>query len=61
MPDAVYLFDVDGTFFVGDKNIPGGNDWPLAQRLDTLNDSYWFQVGCYAETRALIEYNELFI
>ena len=47
--------------FVGDKNIPGGNDWPLAQRLESCVGSYWYQVLCPEETRALIEYGELFI
>ena len=47
--------------FVGDRNVPGGNDWPLAQELDTLKEGHWFQVDCYEETRALIECNELFI
>ena len=47
--------------FVGDKNIPGGNDWPLAQRLESAVGSYWYQVLCPEETRALIEYGELFI
>ena len=46
--------------FVGDKNIPGGNDWPLAQRLDTMVNCEWYQVECYEETRALIEHGELF-
>tara|TARA_R110002051_G_scaffold47414_1_gene93865 strand:+ start:138 stop:878 length:741 start_codon:yes stop_codon:yes gene_type:complete len=47
--------------FVGDRNLPGGNDWPLAQCLDKRVGSEWFQVLSYEETRALIEYNELFI
>ncbi len=47
--------------FVGDKNIPGGNDWPLAQRLETIEGSQWYQVLCPEETRSLIEYGELFI
>jgi HAD superfamily hydrolase (TIGR01484 family) len=47
--------------FVGDKNIPGGNDWPLAQRLDTIEGSQWYQVLGPEETRSLIEYGELFI
>ena len=47
--------------FVGDKNIPGGNDWPLAQRLETIEGSHWYQVLCPEETRSLIEYGELFI
>ena len=47
--------------FVGDRNVPGGNDWPLAQRLDPIVGSEWYQVSCYEETRALIEYGELFI
>ena len=47
--------------FVGDKNIPGGNDWPLAQELDKDPNSDWLQVYSYEETRALIEYSELFI
>ena len=47
--------------FVGDRNEPGGNDWPLAERLETREGSQWFQVNCYEETRALIEYSELFI
>ena len=47
--------------FVGDRNVPGGNDWPLAQRLDTRPGSHWYQVLSYEETRALIEYDELFI
>jgi phosphomannomutase len=47
--------------FTGDRNVPGGNDWPLAQRLEKLPGSEWYQVRNYEETRALIEYNELFI
>lgn len=47
--------------FVGDKNIPGGNDWPLAQRLESMEGCEWLQVYNYEETRALIEYSELFI
>ena len=47
--------------FIGDKNIPGGNDWPLAQRLDTIEGSQWYQVLGPEETRSLIEYGELFI
>ena len=47
--------------FVGDRNVPGGNDWPLAQRLDPIEGSQWYQVLSYEETRALIEYGELFI
>lgn len=46
--------------FVGDKNIPGGNDWPLAQRLQGMENCEWYQVQSYEETRALIEYGELF-
>jgi phosphomannomutase len=59
------LEEVHGTdvnmIFVGDRNEPGGNDWPLAERLETREGSQWFQVNCYEETRALIEYSELFI
>jgi phosphomannomutase len=47
--------------FVGDRNVPGGNDWPLAQRLQTRAGSEWYQVLSYEETRALIEHGELFI
>tara|TARA_R110002020_G_scaffold53950_3_gene150768 strand:- start:3704 stop:4438 length:735 start_codon:yes stop_codon:yes gene_type:complete len=47
--------------FVGDRNVPGGNDWPLAQRLEEIDNCHWFPVSCYEETRALIEYSELFI
>lgn len=47
--------------FVGDKNIPGGNDWPLAQRLEKMDNSEWYQVLGPEETRALIEHGELFI
>ena len=47
--------------FVGDRNVPGGNDWPLAQRLESRPGSDWYQVLGYEETRALIEYDELFI
>ena len=47
--------------FVGDRNVLGGNDWPLALRLEKIEGSYWYQVSCYEETRALIEYDELFI
>jgi len=47
--------------FVGDRNVPGGNDWPLAQRLEAMETSAWYQVLSYEETRALIEYSELFI
>ena len=47
--------------FVGDRNVPGGNDWPLAQRLASHEGSAWYQVASYEETRALIEHGELFI
>jgi len=47
--------------FVGDRNVPGGNDWPLAQRLEEMEGSEWLQVLSYEETRALIEHSELFI
>jgi len=47
--------------FVGDRNVPGGNDWPLAQRLEKMADNHWFQVGGYEETLALIKHSELFI
>ncbi|HHZ96655.1 MAG TPA: HAD-IIB family hydrolase [Flavobacteriales bacterium] len=47
--------------FVGDRNFPGGNDWPLAQRLEEIDNCEWFQVLSFEETRALIEYSELFI
>ena len=47
--------------FVGDRCTPGGNDWPLAQRLDSIVGSEWYQVLGLEETRALIEYGELFI
>jgi phosphomannomutase len=47
--------------FVGDRNIPGGNDWPLAQRLEAMVGCGWYQVSSYKETRALIEHGELFI
>ena len=46
--------------FVGDRNLPGGNDWPLAQRLDKMPGCEWYQVLSYEETRALIEFGELF-
>jgi len=47
--------------FVGDKTMPGGNDYPLAAALEKDPNSHWFQVGGYEETRALIEYSKLFI
>ena len=47
--------------FVGDRNLPGGNDWPLAKRLESMENCEWFQVLSYEETRALIEHSELFI
>jgi len=47
--------------FVGDRNVPGGNDWALAQVLAKEPNSHWFQVHSYQETRALIEHSALFI
>lgn len=47
--------------FVGDRNVPGGNDWPLAQRLESLEGCRWLQVNSYKETWTLIEFSELFI
>tara|TARA_R110002020_G_scaffold216926_6_gene424752 strand:- start:2424 stop:3164 length:741 start_codon:yes stop_codon:yes gene_type:complete len=56
------IHGADASFvFVGDRNVPGGNDWPLAQRLEAREGSVWYQVLSYEETRALIEYDELFI
>jgi hydroxymethylpyrimidine pyrophosphatase-like HAD family hydrolase len=57
--EAFYGDDVK-LIFTGDRNVAGGNDWPLAQRLDHRAGSEWFQVDGYEETRALIEHNELF-
>jgi len=47
--------------FVGDKNIPGGNDYALAMRLEEKENAYWFQVWSPAETEALIRHSRLFI
>lgn len=47
--------------FVGDKTMPGGNDYPLAAALEKDPNSHWLQVESYEETRALIEYSKLFI
>ena len=47
--------------FVGDKNIPGGNDYPLSQRLEKEEGSEWFQGLSPSETQALIEHSSLFI
>ena len=47
--------------FVGDKNIPGGNDYPLSQLLEEHPECHWFQVNSYQETWALIEHSKLFI
>ena len=55
----LYGTDVE-MIFVGDRNVPGGNDWPLALRLETMPGCIWYQVSGYEETRALIEYDELF-
>jgi phosphomannomutase len=59
------IHEVHGTdtsmIFVGDRNVEGGNDWPLAQELEKIPGCEWFQVNSPRETRALIEYNELFI
>ena len=57
---SLYGPDVE-MIFVGDRNMPGGNDWPLAQRLEGIPNCEWFQVQSYEETRALIEHSELFI
>ena len=54
--------DEDISFiFVGDKNIPGGNDYSLAMKLEEDENSHWFQVWSPVETRALIEHSALFI
>jgi HAD superfamily hydrolase (TIGR01484 family) len=54
--------DEDISFvFVGDKNMPGGNDYPLAMKLEEREESSWFQVWSPVETRALIEHSALFI
>lgn len=47
--------------FVGDKNIPGGNDYPLAMKLEEDANSHWRQVNSPTETEALIRYSALFI
>ena len=47
--------------FVGDKNIPGGNDYPLAMKLEEDENSHWCQVNSPAETQALIQHSVLFI
>jgi phosphomannomutase len=47
--------------FVGDRNLPGGNDWPLAQALDKREGCHWFQVKSPHETQVLIEHSTLFI
>jgi hydroxymethylpyrimidine pyrophosphatase-like HAD family hydrolase len=47
--------------FIGDKNIPGGNDYPLAMKLEEDENSHWRQVNSPAETEALIRHSALFI
>ena len=47
--------------FVGDRNVPGGNDWALAQVLEKDEHSEWFQVLSPIETQALIQHSKLFI
>tara|TARA_R110000824_G_scaffold323471_1_gene510408 strand:- start:3583 stop:4344 length:762 start_codon:yes stop_codon:yes gene_type:complete len=54
--------DEDISFiFVGDKNIPGGNDYCLAMKLEEDENSHWHQVWSPSETQALIEHSALFI
>jgi phosphomannomutase len=47
--------------FVGDRCVPGGNDWPLALVLEEEEHGHWIQVNSYHETRAIIEHSKLFI
>jgi len=47
--------------FVGDRNVPGGNDYALALELDKDPNSEWIQVWSPTETQALIQHSALFI
>ena len=47
--------------FVGDKSIPGGNDWGIIRQLEKSNLAFeWYQVRGPEETLSLIRMNKVF-
>ena len=53
-PDANFIF-------VGDRTEPGGNDHAIVEELEEYEDSLWFKVGDWEDTRQLIRENEAFV
>ena len=47
--------------FVGDRTEPGGNDHALVEELDEHENSSWFRVESWEDTRQLIRENEAFV
>ena len=47
--------------FVGDRTEPGGNDYAIVREIDDHEDSYWFRVESWEDTRELLRECETFI
>jgi phosphomannomutase len=59
-----YLYAEDPTanfVFVGDRTEPGGNDHAIVEELEEHEDSLWFKVVSWEDTRQLIRENEAFV
>jgi len=58
----LYADDPDANFvFVGDRTEPGGNDHALVEELEEHENSLWFKVEDWEDTRQLIKENEAFV
>ena len=41
--------------FIGDRIENGGNDYPLAELMDNIEDCDWYQTGDWRETKEILE------
>ena len=47
--------NADKYIFIGDRTKPGGNDYPLAQLMDTISDCDWYHTKGWEHTKQILE------